>query len=226
MMFFSSHHNFFVNTPSSLSQLFTVGPMNSRFSLFIVVFLLGALGVFKPAYGQLTINPQAGISASTLSTDPQDLESAARFGYQVGVVLRIGGKLYLQPGIFWQRSSTELKEEVPSPSELNEDIDLDAILITASLGYNLLDNAAFRLRINGGLSGTSIVNVQEGEFEDLLDFNTLLLGAPVGVGVDLFDIVSADISYEFGLTSLIDTVLGTDVDITNNVFRFNVGLVF
>ena len=189
------------------------------------VIILFSFGPIMDACGQLIINPQVGLSASTLSTDPDSLTSSARFGYQLGLSLRIGDRLHVQPGVYWQRSSTELKEEIPSARELNDSINLDAILITVNVGYTLFDIDPLRLRINGGLNGTSIVNVADSEFDDLVDFNTILLGSPVGVGVDILDIFSVDLSYEFGLTSLFDQVFGLDVDVTNNVFRLNVGLL-
>ena len=198
---------------------------NLLYTASIIIFLF-IISPASNAFSQLIVNPQVGISASTLSTDPDNLESAARFGYQVGLSLRFGEKLHIQPGVYWQRSSTELKEEIPSPQELNDSIDLDAILATVTIGYTLFDTDPFNIRINGGLNATSIFNVEDTEFDDLVDFNTILVGAPLGVGADLFNILSVDLSYEFGLTSLFDQVFGLDVDVTNNVFRLNVGLLF
>ena len=201
--------------------------MNVRIYIPVLLLTLWACSSSLPAFGQLLVNPQIGLSASTLSTDPDNLESAARFGYQIGVSLRIGGRLHVQPGVYWQQSSTELREEVPTPQELRDDVNLDAILGTVVLGYNLIETQPVVLRVNGGLNGTSIVNVQDSEFDDLVDFNTVLLGAPIGVGADLLGFLTVDMSYEFGLTSLFDQVFGIDVDdITNNVFRFNVGVIF
>ena len=192
-------------------------------------FIITILFIFLPvsfSFAQVTFNPQVGISASLLSTDPDSLQSSARFGYQVGFSLRFGETFYIQPGVYWQRSSTELRDEFPSPEELNESIDLDAILASVHVGYYLINIEPVNLRIQAGLNGTSIVNVENTEFDEIVDFNTILLGAPVGIGVDLFGFLSADATYEFGLTSLFDQVFGLDVDVTNNIFRFNVGILF
>jgi len=188
--------------------------------------ILFAFLTLPSSFAQTIVNPQIGVSASLLSTDPDSLQSSARFGYQVGLSVRFGESFYIQPGLYWQRSSTELRDEFPSPEELNESIDLDAILASVHIGYYLLNTDPLNLRIQAGLNGTSIINVENTEFDEIVDFNTILLGAPVGVGVDLFGFLSADITYEFGLTSLFDQVFGLDVDVTNNVFRFNVGLLF
>lgn len=198
-------------------------PISFLSILFTISTLFG-----HNAQAQLTINPQAGISASMLSTDPQGSEASARFGYQVGTYLRIGERLYLQPGIFWQRSGTELRTTGELDLEtLKDEVDLDAIFLSAGIGYNLIDSQAFVLRVNGGVAGTFILNVQDNLLGLELDnFNGLLAGAPVGIGVDLFGLLSADLSYEFGLTNVFDEIFGLTVDATNNVFRFNVGLVF
>ncbi|MFK7846090.1 MAG: outer membrane beta-barrel protein [Rhodothermales bacterium] len=198
-----------------------------RSSILSLLFAVSTLFLYS-AQAQITINPQVGISASMLSTDPQGSEASARFGYQVGTYLRFGERVYFQPGIFWQRSGTELRTTDELDIEtLKDDVDLDAIFISAGLGYNLIDSQVFVLRVNGGVAGTLILNVQDNLLGlELENFNGLLAGAPIGVGVDLFGILSADLSYEFGLTNVFDEIFGLTVDATNNVFRFNVGLVF
>ena len=196
-------------------------------SLLSIVFTIAVLSI-TPAHAQFTINPQAGVSASMLSTDPQGAEASARFGYQVGAYFRIGERLHLMPGVFWQRSGTELltRDELDLET-LKDQVDLDAIFVAAALGYNLLDSDPLVLRVNGGVAGTFLLNVQDNILGLELDnFNGVLAGAPIGVGVDLFGILSVDASYEFGLTNVFDEIFGLSVDATNNVFRFNVGLVF
>ena len=201
--------------------------MNLRFAAPAFVILLFTIWSVPSSYAQVIINPQIGVSASLLSTDPDSLDSSGRFGYQVGLSLRFGESFYFQPGIYWQRSSTELRDEFPTTAEeLNESIDLDAILASVRLGLYVFDTDPLNIRIHAGLNGTSIVNVENTDFDEIVDFNTILLGAPVGVGVDILGFLSADLSYEFGLTSLFDQVFGLDVDVTNNVFRFDVGLLF
>lgn len=192
--------------------------------LLLTIFIFLAL----PAQAQVVFNPQAGLSASMLSTDPQGSVASARFGYQLGAYLRIGDRLHFLPGIFWQRSGTELRttEEIDFET-LKDEVDLDAIFISAGVGYKLLDTEPFALRVNGALAGTLILNVQDNLLGLELDnFNGVLAGVPIGVGVDLFNLLSVDASYEFGLTNVFDEIFGLTVDATNNVFRFNVGLVF
>ena len=196
-------------------------------SFLSLVFTITALFP-NTSQGQITFNPQAGVSASMLSTDPEGAEASARIGYQLGTYFRIGKKLHLMPGIFWQRSGTELLTQDQIDLEtLKDQVDLDAIFIAASLGYYLLETDPLVLRINGGVAGTFLFNVQDNILGLELDnFNGVLAGAPIGVGVDLFGILSVDASYEFGLTNVFDEIFGLSVDATNNVFRFNVGLVF
>ena len=78
-----------------------------------------------------------------------------------------------------------------------------------------------------GLGGTFIVSVGENDLGLESDnFNTVLVGAPVGLGVDVANIVTIDMHYELGLTNTFDNIFGLDVNAVNNVFRVNVGLLF
>lgn len=185
--------------------------------------------IYQPStYAQISFNPQAGLSAATLSSDPDNAESSARFGYQVGAYLRIGDRLYFQPGVFWQRSSTELRpaEELDFET-LKDDINLDAIFVSAGLGYKLIETEPLTLRIQGALAGTFITDVQENLLNlDIENFNGVLAGVPIGIGVDLLNLITVDATYELGLTNVFDEIFGFTVDATNNVFRLNVGLVF
>ena len=190
--------------------------------------LLASLACFGNASAQFAINPQAGFSASSLSTDPQGTEASARFGYQAGVFLRFGNRLFLQPGLFWQRSGTELRtvSEIDIGT-IKDEINLDAVFASLGAGYKILDASPLSVRLQGALAGTFILNVGENDLglgED--NFNVVLLGAPAGIGVDILNIVTADVSYEFGLTNVFDEVFGLEVDAVNNVFRLNVGVIF
>ena len=180
------------------------------------------------AYAQIRINPQVGISASSLSTDPEGAEASARFGYQFGAYLRIGDRLFFQPGIFWQRSGTELRtaSEVDL-STIKDEVDLDALFASIGAGYRVLDTNPFAVRVSGALAGTAIMNVRENLLGlDTDNFNVILLGLPVGLGVDILNLISVDASYEFGLTNVFSDIFGIEVDAVNNVFRLNVGVLF
>ena len=195
---------------------------------YLTLIILLAFLPIKEAVAQLRVNPAAGFSASTLSSDPTGAEASARFGYQVGLALRTGGAFHLSPGIYWQRSGTELRTEEEINLEiLQDDINLDALFLSLLAGYNLLDSNLIRLRATAGLGGTFIVNVGENDLGLENDnFRTVLLGTPIGIGVDLFDLLTLDVSYELGLTNVFDNLFGLEVDAVNNVFRFNVGLLF
>ena len=207
-------------------KVLLLNPM--KYTVLSLFLLASAFFFLHPATAQLRLNPSAGFSASTLSNDPEGAEASARFGYQFGLALRTPGALYFSPGIFWQRSGTELRtEEEINLEVLQDDINLDALFLSLMAGYNLLDSNLLRLRAMAGLGGTLIVNVGENDLGLESDnFNTVLLGAPVGIGLDLGNIITVDMHYEFGLTNTFDNIFGLDVNAVNNVFRMNVGLLF
>ena len=198
-----------------------------RSKVLLATFFLASFTIL-PGFAQVAINPQIGLSASTLSTDPQGSEASARFGYQIGASLRIGGRLHFQPGIFLQRTGTQLKTQSEVDlSTIKDEVDLQAIFVSAGLGYNLIETQPATLRLTAGLGGTAILDVQNNDLGlDIDNFNVILIGTPVGVGLDLLGLITVDLSYEFGLTNVFDDLFGIQVDATNNVLRLNVGLLF
>ena len=56
----------------------------------------------------LVLNPQAGLTATHLTSDPADITDQARVGYGFGGNVRIGGSVYLSPGAYVQRTSLQI----------------------------------------------------------------------------------------------------------------------
>ncbi|MEZ4700992.1 MAG: outer membrane beta-barrel protein [Rhodothermales bacterium] len=207
--------------------------MSLRKIVVPVALLLAS--VSTPAVAQIAFNPQAGLSASRLSTDPPDTEGQARLGYQIGATLRIGGRLHLMPGVFWQRSGTQLRMRPTFQDPFNDgeiaDItrqtDLSAAMVSLGFGYNVIHESIFKVRVHASAAATSIYEVDSEDSRLSKDnFKTLLLGVPIGAGVDILNLITVDLSYETGVTDLFEDYLGIPIDATNNVFRFNVGVVF
>ena len=119
-------------------DVFTIQSANQMKNTTISLCLLVSMLVLsEDALAQIRINPAAGFSASTLSNDPEGAEASARFGYQFGVSLRTQGALYFNPGIYWQRSGTELRTEDEINLEvLQDDINLDAVFLSLLAGFN------------------------------------------------------------------------------------------
>lgn len=175
----------------------------------------------------LVINPQIGISLSQLSTDPEEAENRYRLGYHFGGYLRLGNAIYLQPGIFWNRMGFELQTTEEIEDEQNFENDISSIQVPVLLGINVINSEMFTLRANGGGVANFVTSVKENPLISEDDFKTVIFGARIGAGVDLFGL-TADAGYDFGLTEVFkDTELfGIEIDSDTkiNSWFFSIGI--
>ena len=183
---------------------------------------IGLLTLTQPIFAQIAVNPQVGLSASRLSSDPEGAESSAHLGYQLGGYLRMGKQLYFMPGLFYQRTGSELRTaDDITLEELKDQVDISGLLINLGLGYNVVNEQMLKLRVHGSLAGTTILSVGDNDLglsEEL--FKDFFISAPIGIGVDLFGFLSADLISEYGLSNVFEVF-----DIKIHVIRFNVGVV-
>lgn len=171
------------------------------------------------------IIPQAGLTLSTLASEPESLSSKAKVGYMVGGSLRFGSRPFVQPGIYYQR--TTIKAEVLdglTSQTLEDDLGVSSLWIPVQVGINIINADLLDLHINGGPTATIVTSVADNEFGLVKDdYESLVWGAVVGAGVD-FAILSVDASYEFGLSKVLKE--DNDSKTKQNVFRFAAGLRF
>jgi len=174
------------------------------------------------ARAQVTFTPQVGVNASFLRGDIDQVTRSASAGYQIGINLRFGGFFHLQQGLYWQRTQSELTyTEVNTSDHVN----MDMIHVPILAGLKILPLGSLDLRINTGASLNFVTSVGEntlGLTKD--DFKPLVMGWVIGVGLD-FLFLSADLSYELGLTTAVEVDLPDEVvRLKNDVLRFNVGV--
>jgi len=188
------------------------------------IFLsLAALALTTAAFSQLQVNPQIGMNFMTLSDPPEGTNFSTSVGYSVGVDLRFGERFQFQPGVHWFQTATAV-ETSTQEIEVSEDLIKQFIKLKAMVAYNLIDNGAFKLRINAGPAYDFLVNVDEkDEFFDQDDFKNGIFYAQGGVGVDIL-FLSAEVGYAQGLTQSFDFEDSPDSRMSG--FYFTVGVVF
>ncbi|MEM1138047.1 MAG: outer membrane beta-barrel protein, partial [Bacteroidota bacterium] len=155
----------------------------------IVIITLGIL-FSNYAFSQMVINPQVGITSSTLSTDPEGVETSGRVGYTFGGSVRMGDKIYFNPGLFWVRSSTELstKTELEETTfgEIRDNASINMIHIPAQVGYKLINTEPFALRLAAGPSLSWVTNIKDNDLGFTKEnYNERIWGAKAGIGVDI-----------------------------------------
>jgi hypothetical protein len=187
--------------------------------LILLITLLAALDNF----GQFSIGPKIGYSASKLSTDFDTIKESAKNNFQIGAFMRFGKKLYLQPEVVYATSGGTLKLE---GTDVKEEIKLNNLYVPVLVGYKLINAKVLNLRVLAGPVANFILNktidfnqsypapVQEA------DLKNIAWGMDVGAGVDVF-FLTLDLRYEFGLNNIYN---GTDSQsIKSNVFIVSLG---
>ena len=149
----------------------------------------------------LTINPQIGINASALDSDPVNGEHKARAGWQVGGYLRFdNNKFYLQPGLFWHLVATELKTEDAIKHETHTfQNSVHSLQIPVLVGFNVIDGETFDLRLQAGTAIDFITSVDDNNYFTQDDLNSSYWSFKFAVGAD-FWILSADLGYDLGMS--------------------------
>ena len=189
---------------------------------FILLFALLLSAQLLSA--QVTIRPQAGFNFSSITEDLPQETLDGNSGYQFGVDVKFGDRLYFQPGLFYESR----KGDVIPDDEAVGDIDLkvDRIRIPAIVGYNLLRerDQFFNVRVFTGPSLSFAVS-KDLDDQGLLsveedDLQTFAFGWGAGAGVDIA-FLFVDVGYEFGLSKLVDH---PEAKPRNNLFFLNGGI--
>jgi hypothetical protein len=150
----------------------------------------------------IAIRPSFGFNATHLTNEGLEWNSKEnRVGYQFGVGLMVGDKLYVEPGVFWNTITKDLYKVGDETETLFKNT-INSIRIPVSVGYHLIgeEGGIFDLRLFGGAGGSFVTGITS-ETPDLEkgDFNPLLLDLHAGVGIDLW-IFFIEWHYLHGLT--------------------------
>lgn len=169
------------------------------------------------AAAQVTINPKVGISISDMKDATADVDTRSRLGYQGGVDLRLGGMVFLQPGLHLQQ--TGLEQQLPGNVSYN--LDVRGLHIPVLLGLKLGTGMA-GVRLVGGPALTMVQSVKDNVgLVTKEDLTTNRLGGMAGIGVDLMGL-SVDLTGEMGFTRFFEQ--GSDAKL--RTIRLSAGLRF
>lgn len=180
---------------------------------------------------QFSVGPKIGYTASSLSTDSDDIKEDFNNTLHFGAFARLGGKTYLQPELLFMTKGTNFGYTIPDGAE--QEVKLNTIDIPVLLGFKLIDLKIADIRAMAGPVGSFVINndvnatnlagqVEELEKDDIKDANW---GLQAGVGADFLSL-SLDIRYHFGLTSMYEEGFLDDFNtdnVKNNSFLITLG---
>ena len=187
--------------------------------LTILVVLL-AFAYTGKAQGGLDFGLKAGLNTSKLSTHSSDYTSQTINGYQFGAFARINlGRFYVQPEAYYNSKGGEYIDKI-SPTTVNS-FNLKSVDVPALLGFKILDQKAFNLRILAGPTFSFLTNKSvKGQLtKDNLENS--FFGWQYGVGADFLfltlDVRKVSYSNDFYNTP------NFDFDSKNGTFVISLG---
>lgn len=182
-----------------------------KYVLFVFCFFACAITTVN---AQVAIKPSVGLNFTDFTKDPTSGEYKAKAGYQIGGSVAFGKKLYIEPGFYWVRKSTEYITE--STNEDDMKFDLSGIRIPVSVGFNLIghEKSIIGLRVFGGASAFLLTSVKD---LDKDDFKTANWGAFAGAGLDIA-IVFVEVKQEWSLTNIQKNISQIDVGKSKTLF--------
>lgn len=163
-----------------------------------IILFVFCLFLSANLYSQITLGPKIGYNASLLSTNISDVSTGFMNGYQFGAFLRLGKTLYLQPELIYSSKGGIID---------SKDVRFGTIDIPVIVGYKIIDNKLFNIRLLGGLLGSIIIdkdNAMLNKVKETLEkssFNDVNFGLLIGAGADL-SFLTLDIKYEIGLNDI------------------------
>lgn len=172
-----------------------------------LVLLFVAVVFSSLTWAQVSIKPGIGINVTDFSKVPDGTNNVqGKVGYQIGASALIGDKLYVEPGVFVQKQSTDFVVSGVENQNINISNEISSIRIPVNVGYHILgsESSPFALRVFGGPTASIVTNVKESNVLNLdkSDYKGMNWGAQVGAGVDL-SFLYLDVSYEWGLNQFL-----------------------
>lgn len=172
------------------------------------------------------INPKVGVNLSAVDGKLNDLQAAAKVGWNAGVDFRFGGKkLFLSPGLHFNNYTARLVNDIDTDTQVNfkDETTIQALKAPVNIGFDITGRKQLlNLYLKGGVTPTMILAVNEkaGIPFSKDDLKTFTWGANVGLGMDI-TILTVDLNYEIGMSDYFANTTGR-----NNVLTLSAGIRF
>ena len=187
--------------------------------LALVLLLTVATGT---SFGQLNIKigPKVGFNASQLHTNLDSISSQFKSGFQFGIFVRLGKKVYLQPELYYTTEGGVFKSNSSSIKQWEQNIKLGSLDVPVLIGVSFINSELLNVRILAGPLASFIVNKkisETGVTGPIQDANIKNVNwyIQAGAGVDIWKF-TLDVRYQIGLNKMI-----SDVDFQNKTVNLN-----
>ena len=179
-----------------------------------IVLMMAAMMISAVMYGQFTVGPQIGYAASSLSLNGKDIKSNLQSNFVLGVFVRAGDKVFLQPELNYLTQGN-----VFTINGNDQNVKLSAIQVPVSLGFRLINLKVIKLNVLGGATANFVVNKsmgvpqafqETGNYLSADNFKNANFQYQLGASLDIATFV-INVKYYGGISSLTNG----DVTFTN-----------
>ena len=236
--------------------------MKKTFLLIAALLMMGS-AAFAGGGFDLAIGPKVGYQTSKLSYQKADIKSSFSNHFIAGLFGRVTiGRIYVQPEVLYFKTSNVFDGHVtgvesdnlfnlPTGANVNLTLNQMNLQVPVLVGVKIIDLDLVALRAQVGPTAnvvlksqtlfdkTYTINGQQENMENTTTdqkFNTKSIswGLQAGLGVDVLDLITLDINYNFGLSKVFEnlnnTTLGETFDFSNidntkqNMFMVTLGI--
>jgi hypothetical protein len=158
------------------------------------------------AQAQFQVNPQFGVNYQQITKPSTATDYKAGMGWLLGADLRIGDRLFFQPGAFVGRSATVIQQSLNDTLLIEDDLVRTNLKLKAMVGYRIIDTYQFDLRFAMGPTYDVLLSVDDRN--DRIGYNggdfrngSLNIDAALGLDMGLF---TMEPSVSFGLSRVFE----------------------
>ena len=194
-----------------------------------LILALTCVAAIGAANAQVQVNPQLGITYQHLTNPAPNVEYNAALGWQLGADLRIGDRLYVQPGVFFGRNATLQRTSYSDTLTVEGNLVRTNLKLKAMVGYRIVDTYQFDLRF--AMGPTYDVLLSADDKNDRIGYNegdfskgSLNIDAALGFDMGHFTL---EPSVSFGLSRVFnDNLLVRDIDSRYITYGLTLGVNF
>ncbi len=168
----------------------------------LLILAIGTLA--GTAQAQFQVNPQLGVNYQQITKPATNTEYKAAMGWMLGADLRIGDRLFFQPGAFFGRSATLVQQTRLDSAIIEDDLVRTNLKLKALVGYRIIDTYQFDLRFAMGPTYDVLLSVDDRNDRTSYnkgDFRNGSLNIDAALGFDM-GLVTLEPSVSFGLSKV------------------------
>ena len=196
-----------------------------------ILSIVALAAIAGGASAQFQVNPQMGLTFQNLTgklVEGQDFKASV--GWTLGTDLRIGDRLFFQPGAFLSRNRTISSFDGGNTITNESKLITTNLKLRALVGYRIIDSYQFDLRFFAGPGYDVLMSVDGKNNADIAwdkgDFSSGSFNLEAGLGFDM-GLFTLSPTASFGLNrAFSDTESLKDIDSKYMTYGLTIGVNF